>query len=80
MGKRVRVATTRISASIPASHAEALQRMADRDRVSVSHVVAMAIERAIERAEGGLLLDLHPQQPQRSAPSSSPRKARSDAA
>jgi len=79
MGKRVRVATTRISASIPVTHAEALQRMADRDRVSVSHVVAMAIERAIERAEGGLLLDLQPQ-PQRSASSLAPRKARSDAA
>jgi len=77
MGKRVRVATTRISASIPVTHAEALQRMADRDRVSVSHVVAMAIERAIEQAEGGLLLDLPAQRP---ASPPAPRKARSDAA
>ncbi len=79
MRKRVRVETTRISASIPATHAEALQRMADRDRVSVSHVVAIAIERAIEAAEGGLLMGLQPSQPHESATSSS-RKTRRDAA
>jgi hypothetical protein len=52
--------TARVSASIPEAHAEALARMAERGRVSVSHVVAIAIERAIEAEEGGLLLNVEP--------------------
>jgi hypothetical protein len=74
---RRRVETTRVSASIPAMHAEALQRMADRDRVSVSHVIAIAIERAVEAAEGGLLLETRSDRPHTAASS---RKARHDAA
>jgi len=72
------VETTRVSASIPVAHAAALQRMADQDRVSVSHVVAMAIERAVEAAEGGLLMEVR-QEPQRKSPDPF-RKARRDAA
>jgi hypothetical protein len=49
---------TRVSVSIPVTHHAALERMAERDRVSVSHVAAMAIERAVTEAEGGLLLQL----------------------
>ena len=74
---RRRVETRRVSASIPAMHAEALQRIADRDRVSVSHVIAMAIEHAVEAAEGGLLLETRRDRLPTPAP---PRKARHNAA
>ena len=75
---RKRVEMTRVSASIPAAHAEALQRMADQDRVSVSHVIAIAIERAVEVAEGGLLMEVRQELP-REAPSPL-RKGRHNAA
>ena len=64
---RRRVKTTRVSASIRTAHAEALQRMADRDRVSVSHVIAMAIERAVDAAEGGLLMEMRQKRPRKSS-------------
>ena len=53
---RKRAQTTRVSVVIPVEHAEALQRLAERDRVSVSHVAAMAIERAVVDTEGALLI------------------------
>jgi hypothetical protein len=52
--------TVRISATIPLHHEEALRRLADRDRVSVAHVVRRAVEHAIAEAEGGLLTNLKP--------------------
>ena len=76
---RKRVETARVSASIPAAHAEALQRMADHDRVSVSHVIAIAIERAVEAAEGGLLMEVR-QEPSRKPPAAPLRKGRHNAA
>jgi hypothetical protein len=52
--------------------------MADQDRVSVSHVIAIAIERAVEVAEGGLLMEVR-QELSREAPSPL-RKGRHNAA
>lgn len=55
--------TTRVCATIPLHHGEALERLADRERVSVAHVVRRAIERAIAEVEGGLLANLGPASP-----------------
>lgn len=74
---RRKVETTRISVVVPVAHARALERMAERDRVSVSHVAAMAIERSVVEAEGGLLLAM----PMVESPAPTPiRKTRRDAA
>jgi len=73
---RKRVETTRISVVIPVEHAEALQRLAERDRVSVSHVAAMAIERAVVDAEGGLLLGSRPASFEITAPQARTRRQR----
>lgn len=50
--------TVRISATIPLHHEEALKRLADRDRISVAHVVRRAVEHAIAEVERGLLTHL----------------------
>lgn len=60
---RPKFETTRISATIPLHHEQALERLAERERVSVAHVVRRAIERAITEAEGGLLANLGPASP-----------------
>lgn len=50
--------TTRITATIPRHHGEALERLAAREHVPVAYIVRRAIERAITDAEGGLLAGL----------------------
>jgi predicted DNA-binding protein len=71
---RQRVDTTRVSATIPKPHEEALERLADREGVSVAHVVRRAIERMISEAEGGLFSNLNTPAPDRSKHPTIPRK------